>query len=109
MSDRLAETYSLVSLLPIGNDEAAELRRRAINLDEECGCDWSAIYFLAALIGGIVYLLGPGRLNAIDVTIAVVLTLIAAIVGKASGIGLARLRLIALNRSLRGRLATIRT
>jgi hypothetical protein len=97
---------ALATRLPEADPRKAEFRRRIAALADECGCEMSGAFIAVALVLSAAYLLlvGVGLGSAIG---AIVFVLVAGVVGKAIGLGVARLRLLWLGRVLAARLSSV--
>lgn len=96
----------LATTLPPGDPRRAESRARIATLAGECGCTLGGVFLAVAFLLAVAYFGAGGRLAPGPVLLALGLVLAATLLGKLVGLGVARLRLLALRRSLLRRLAS---
>jgi hypothetical protein len=106
MKHRLGEVYKAIERLSGDDGEKARLRDRARRYRNACGCALSGLFLIVSIAacGAGLVLADPFRWSLVAIGIAFVFC--ASLLGKAVGIGWARVRLLLLHRSLTRRLAT---
>jgi hypothetical protein len=99
---------ALAIRLPEGDPRKADFRRLIAALADECGCTMGGIFLVAATILAIAYFIIAGGLTIGSALLAIAVVFVASLVGKAIGLGLARIRLLRLRRVLSARLVSVR-
>jgi hypothetical protein len=97
---------ALAVQLPDADPRKAQLRKHIASLADECGCRMAGSFFVAAAALVIGYLVTTG-MQAGAAVVGMGLVVAASLVGKAIGLGVARLRLRLLERRLTGRLSSV--
>lgn len=107
-SMRLASRVDALAVrLSEGDPQKTELRSRIAALDNECGCTMAGIFLAVAVGLAAVYFVMAGGPSFSSGLLAGGFIFGAAIVGKATGLGVAQLRLLLLRRLLTTRLARV--
>jgi hypothetical protein len=97
---------ALARRLPDEDPRRAQARARIAALAGECGCTLGGVFLAVAAVLAVAYFAAGGRVAAGPVLLALGLVLAASLLGKLVGLGVARLRLLALRRSLSRRIAS---
>jgi hypothetical protein len=98
---------ALAVRLPETDPRKAEFRRRIATLADECGCTMGGAFFVAAAALTLGYFVVKGGVDAGSALGGAVFVFAAALMGKAIGLGMARVRLLWLGRVLAVRLASV--
>jgi len=78
----------------------AAIQARANAYSRDCGCKMGALFLVGALLLVVVYFLGVGAVSFRTSVAGIVFIFVAAVSGKAAGLGLASLKLALLRRSV---------
>ena len=97
---------ALAAGLPDSDPTKAALRARAVTLGQECGCAMSGAFLAGAACLAIGYFVVTGLPSPLAALAAVGLVFAASLAGKLAGLAIARLRLLALRRTIARRLTT---
>ena len=98
---------ALAIQLPEDDPRKAEVRRLIAALADECGCTMGGIFLVAATVVAIGWFVVNGGLGIGSAVIAGILVFAASLVGKAIGLGIARIRMLRLRHELAARLASV--
>ena len=98
---------ALAIQLPEGDPRKAEFRRLIAALADECGCTMGGIFLVAATVVAIGWFAVNGGFAIGSAVIAAILVFAASLVGKALGLGMARVRLLRVRSELAARLASV--
>ena len=98
---------ALAIQLPEGDPRKAEFRRLIAALADECGCTMGGIFLVAATVVAIGWFVVNGGFGIGSAAIAGILVFAASLVGKAIGLGIARIRMLRLRHELAARLASV--
>ncbi|MGH6941806.1 hypothetical protein [Hypericibacter sp.] len=106
MSRTLDDVYAVIARMPGDDGEKSRLRETARRYHRACGCALSGVFLIVAILACVACLIlaEPFRLSLIALGLAGIFG--AGLLGKAIGIGWARVRLALMHRSLVRRLAT---
>jgi hypothetical protein len=94
----------LLAQMPAGDAEAAALHARARAYSQECGCAMGAIFLSVSLVLALIYLATTGGLGVRTGIVGVMFVFLASMLGKMTGLVLARAKLARLRWSLARRL-----
>jgi hypothetical protein len=95
----------LAARLPDDDPRKGADRARIAALADECGCRMGGMFFFAAAAVGVAYLVAIGPFSPWTAALAAGVALAASLLGKLIGLGVARLRLLWLERLLTARLS----
>ena len=95
----------LAAQLPNVDPRKAELRSRIAILSDECGCRMSGVFLLGAAGLAVAYLLAVRELSPGSALLAFAFVFAMGLLGKLVGLSVARLRLLAVRRSVLRRLS----
>lgn len=105
---RLASSVdALAAQLSDTDTRRAELRSRIATLGRECGCTMGGVFFAVAAMLTIAYFLATGLPSVGSGLLAIGFVFAASLLGKLVGLGVARIRLLALRHALTSRLSSL--
>jgi hypothetical protein len=94
----------LLAQMPADDGEAAALHARARTFSQECGCAMGASFLSASLVLAMIYFVTTGDLGVRSGIAGVTFVVLASMLGKMTGLVLARAKLALLRWSLARRL-----
>lgn len=97
---------ALAAQLPDGDPRKAEFRSRTATLAQECGCTMGGVFFVGASVLAVASFIAAGQLSIGSGLLSIGFVFAAALLGKLVGLGLARIRLLALRHALTTRLSS---
>lgn len=97
---------ALTARLPNGDPRKAELRSRIAILSGECGCRMAGAFLVGATALTVAYFVAVRRPSPGSALLAVGFVLAMSLLGKLVGLSVARIRLLALRRSVLRRLSS---
>jgi hypothetical protein len=104
---RLASSVDLLAAqLPDADSRRAELRSRIVTLGQECGCAMGGVFLAGAAVLTIAYFLATGLPSVGSGVLAIGSVFVASLLGKLVGLGVARVKLLAIRHALTSRLSS---
>jgi hypothetical protein len=99
----------LLARFPTADPERVAIGARASAYSRDCGCKMGALFLAGALLLVVVYFLWVGAVSFRTGVAGIVFIFVAAVSGKAAGLGLASLKLALLRRSVLQKLQSERS